>query len=559
MTDNPITHPFKQLFCAPFLCKVVFSAFVIFRILLQPAYGAEQEWWFDVEVILFERNLDVASISEKFEQSQLVHSDSENIDLLTPYLHPDLSYLRAGLNYCRASKRQALKNQYEQDFAFPKPTVKENDSDAPKKDGHTFDEISNTAAEAVSETDNDLVVASEDTPVENFEYKVATTDIFAKSDQQNSLTESQETKSATHLNSGQINSETLVQQDHIEKNAEIEKVRPPIHVEFIEWQIPNELPCAYSEQVDASFASIDYLKEAQSMTQPSNLITHVPVVIDGVEWPQKRGAILLPQSSMRMNALFEKIKKQRDIAPILHVNWRQKVVFGRENAQTIRLFAGQNYAEKFDDRGLPIVPDTDALVESLNNQADEFYIPEQELALLTSEEQQALFSNVNDSEAIVTEDIFAKIDHALSDNSEIDFQFDTENTRPQISGSGASVLKELWQLDGGITVYLRRVGRIPYLHIDSNLDYRQPIYDPKKATPMSQLTTSMSVNGALLDSPPKQPNYLQSVNFNQLRRVISKQVHYFDHPLFGMVVLIHRYRWPEIEADSDANENEVEN
>ena len=47
----------------------------------------------------------------------------------------------------------------------------------------------------------------------------------------------------------------------------------------------------------------------------------------------------------------------------------------------------------------------------------------------------------------------------------------------------------------------------------------------------------------------QQPNFLQRANFNQLRRVISQQVHYFDHPLFGMVVRINRYRWPEVPRD----------
>jgi hypothetical protein len=33
--------------------------------------------------------------------------------------------------------------------------------------------------------------------------------------------------------------------------------------------------------------------------------------------------------------------------------------------------------------------------------------------------------------------------------------------------------------------------------------------------------------------------------------VISKQVHYFDHPLFGMVVRINRYRWPEVDKKTE--------
>jgi hypothetical protein len=140
-------------------------------------------------------------------------------------------------------------------------------------------------------------------------------------------------------------------------------------------------------------------------------------------------------------------------------------------------------------------------------------------------------------------------------------------TGQQIVNAEPATLKELWQLDGGITVYLRNLGRVPYLHIDSNLDFRQPVFDPKKAPQIEymsdylseQIQDAIAVNqipqpGALqahtLGASSVEPNFLQSVNFNQLRRVISKQVHYFDHPLFGMIVRINRYRWPEIPSDN---------
>jgi hypothetical protein len=33
-------------------------------------------------------------------------------------------------------------------------------------------------------------------------------------------------------------------------------------------------------------------------------------------------------------------------------------------------------------------------------------------------------------------------------------------------------------------------------------------------------------------------------------------VHYFDHPLFGMIVRINRYRWPEAEQKTDITDSE---
>jgi hypothetical protein len=247
---------------------------------------------------------------------------------------------------------------------------------------------------------------------------------------------------------------------------------------------------------------------------------------------------------MYMNELYEKIKKQRDITPILHVNWRQEIKFGREDAHTFRLFAGENFAEQFDANGLPIVKDTDSLFDRLQQPADEFYIPQQAL----------LVSRNGTAPGAVTDDLFARIDAALADDTPIDIKQAGGLTKQQTTKSAPKMLKELWRLDGAITVYLQNVGRIPYLHIDSNIDFRQPIFDPQQAQKIEALSTNVSGQGAIVVTPLQQPNFLQpnflqSVNFNQLRRVISKQVHYFDHPLFGMIVRINRYRWPEIQNE----------
>ena len=74
-----------------------------------------------------------------------------------------------------------------------------------------------------------------------------------------------------------------------------------------------------------------------------------------------------------------------------------------------------------------------------------------------------------------------RIAAALADDTPINFLKTEWLTEHQTTKTAPSTLKELWRLDGGITVYLRNVGRVPYLHIDSNLDIRQPIYDPNKA------------------------------------------------------------------------------
>jgi hypothetical protein len=552
MTDKMTVHPLKQTLMGAFSTKVAITALLIASVLVPPANAVEQEWWFDVEVILFKRNLEAVNISEKFKQSRLEQPASDFLDLLTPYLKPDLSYLRAGLPYCRVSNKLAVKTQHEKDFTFPLPAAKKNDAFSPQTDVQLKQELQKNQqtgqGSAVSFDER-----SEEQTDESFQYRVAKTDIFAKTNDRISAAQATDAEDVNSSESEHTRNENPERQANIELALGSNLSRPPIQVEFIEWQIPSELLCAFAEQIDPSFASIIALQNDMSDAVANNQIKRVPQIINGTEWQQKRGAFLLPSSTMFMTELYDRIKKQRDITPILHVNWRQEVKFGRENGQVFRLFAGENFAEQFDANGLPIVNDTDSLFDSLNQSTDEYYIPEQELAGLTPEQQQALLVGINGKQTeAVTEDLFARITAALADDTPINIDQIGSLTEQQTTKTVPTILKELWKLDGGISVYLRNVGRIPYLHIDSNLDFRQPIHDSKRAQQLDSLQLHSQQSDSLT------PNFLKSVNFNQLRRVISKQVHYFDHPLFGMIVRINRYRWPETEQEQE-QETDINN
>ncbi|MEP0494474.1 MAG: CsiV family protein, partial [Paraglaciecola sp.] len=96
----------------------------------QSLQAAEQEWWFDVEVIIFERSLEPNAVSETFKQSSLTPRINNTLDLLSPYLTPDTSYLLAGLNYCRASKQEEVSSTERQRFVIPNMQWVENISTA---------------------------------------------------------------------------------------------------------------------------------------------------------------------------------------------------------------------------------------------------------------------------------------------------------------------------------------------------------------------------------------------------------------------------------------------
>ena len=472
----------------------------------QPSQAAEQEWWFDVEVILFEWILDTNEVSEKFKQSSLSPASKNTLDIFSSYLTPDTSYLLAGLPYCRESKRAELKKRHTLGFSFPQMDWVQTISS--KVDALTQPVLDTLSVEAT----------------DNFEYQHVSTDIF----------EEDKTQDTTNLEQ--------------ENDFAITSQKIP-EISYIEWQIPNSLPCVYSEQVEPTLT----LTFVDDTSQPEALINQIPIKINGVEWQDKRRAFLLPEENLRMTSLFESIKSQRDINPILHISWRQEVVFGRENSQAIRLFAGKNYGEHYNLKGNIQPTDTDDLFASLNESKQTPYIPEEELAKLSSfEELSSTEAQVTTTDTESSPDLFSAIDAALLDDTPLAFTLSTTKSAPLSTREKEQRVSfsDIWKIDGEMAVYLRNIGRVPYLHIDSNLNYRQPVFDAEQAS-LSHAPQHVAEQFAIPNNVVQQPNFLQSVNFDQLRRVISKEVHYFDHPLFGMIVTINRYKWPVVEKPEE--------
>ncbi|WP_340680974.1 CsiV family protein [Paraglaciecola sp.] len=440
------------------------------------AFAAEQDWWFDVEVIVFKRETSVTELSEKFANSDIKAPSPKVIDILSPYLQPDLSYVRAGLSFCRASER--AKKQQELLFTQPKTSVVQH-------------------AERSKKTEQD-----------DFQYQVMSADIFDEPNINRPSTD----------------------QGEIKQNEVPNRVQD-LSVNWIEWQIPQQLPCVYREQL--ALLSNPFEPKEQNVLALAKLDA-VPVKIDGHPWQQNGHAFLIPQSELTLGSLYKGINKQRDLQTILHMGWRQEVKFGQDKTQAIRLFAGKNYGQTFLTNGhrRPAKSTSPALP----------YIPlaeQHHLSMLASsvlKDQAALQKN---------EDLLSAFYHIINNDEPLNLaapiDYHNKFQSKGVTDSDEDLPAEaIWQLDGNIKVYLQNVGATPYLHIASNLDYRQPIFD-------QGLVKETGTNNAtvMTGNQSREPNLIQSVNFNQFKRVISKQLHYFDHPLFGMVVHITRYNWPD--------------
>jgi hypothetical protein len=432
--------------------------------LLPTSVGAQSnDWWFEIEVILFKRKVDPEQLVETFKQDQSHLNIKGAVDLITPYIRPDVRAYRDALPYCAGD--------FDPEIIRPHPLFRA-----------TFPEIK------LDEIPVDNTLASSSEPVNP--------------------------TSETSRDIGQSDKDTIAEQDpDTLPEGELFTVNQNFLIlpgeqsesQHTAWQASTILACVYPQ-------------EQQLLVNPllagwihPEFIATVPGHINGVERLYANSAYLLASDSLELDYLYKEIKKQRDLTPLLHMGWRQEVKFGRSKADNIRLFAGHNYAHEYSASG-----------EMLRNHDEEKSPPSSDGLLVPETDQ------------LEQDTLYASIEAALRDNSPVSFALDEPNAAI-VHNKDQDKLEQLWELDGLFKVYLQYINKVPYLHVESDLDYRAPVH--------------ISKQGGEEQIPTLQDQlqfHLQSYRLNQLRRVISKEVHYFDHPLFGAIVQIRRHQRPEI-------------
>lgn len=185
----------------------------------------------------------------------------------------------------------------------------------------------------------------------------------------------------------------------------------------------------------------------------------------------------------RLNAQLKRLNNHQLFTPLLHTAWRMPIQ-SKQNAIPIHLFAGKNYALSMQQTGSSNAPST-----TDSNQSDESL------------------------------DVLAALQKK-------------------------DILQDLYEVDGNLNIY---VGR--YLHIDSQLIVRTET-EKAVSSPLSVRAPDTKVveqDGVvqIVNQEPVQKNVrtekvITETLFDQSTRLRSGEIHYFDHPLFGMIIQIRR-------------------
>lgn len=204
---------------------------------------------------------------------------------------------------------------------------------------------------------------------------------------------------------------------------------------------------------------------------------------------------LLSNEANYLQDYSKRIFAQRGIAPLIYTAWRQPVVFGEENASYYRIFAGQR-----------LDPSSTATGSE-----------EETASISQAEENVGVLAQTNQQDDAVVKQLKA-LEEALDKRQAVIWDEDDETVdEDQLA---KREITPAWELDGLFKVYLEYVNRVPYLHVASEFKH-------------TRLELDASGEPLMEEYPSK-----------QRRRIISKQIHYFDHPAFGIIIRLERYEKP---------------
>ncbi len=441
-----------------FLYALIFFSFIV-------QAQADDKWWFDVEVILFDRSLSLTELEEQFTLADNLRPVETELDVISDYLHPDISNLKQSLPVC---------GKYNELYISTPPSI-----DNILQQHETWKQqhaLSLPADEEISQPSAKM---------------------YEKSTIQSNLRTVESQLMSRRDEFDMASPQTVTQQEIV--RLWLDNALPPAPPSP---KVPTMRFCR-EEKPWLSWENGQWIwhREDNSMPYPQE----IKIELDGDEKPFAQFAHILPAEERELTKLSQQIRQARGLNRLLHLTWRQQVKFGQNKADKVRLFAGNDYSNQFTLTGDPVNEDQ---VEPLTS-----------VIVQTDSEEDRFFEDLQRQLNSPNSVPFASMMAAVRDNE----RKAKQGTSPVIHSTHIPI----WKLDGYLKVFLKYINRVPYLHIESELFYRQPM--PLTSTKNNQ----------------KSPQYrLVSVPFQQIRRVISQQIHYFDHPLFGMVVQIRRHELP---------------
>jgi hypothetical protein len=484
------------------------------------AIGQENtDRWFEVEVILFSQLGDKTKLKEQFPEQTVSQKHKKIIDLLGPYLNPDITNLKQLLPGCDAPTykesflNQAITQIKEQPYYveknlldLEKSLVEIDDKTVIRQSPTRFSDgtdIQDNSANLGEETNDDIDTVA-----------------IALFEQPITLTEAQ-----------------LAQQYLLLEEAEADF--SPIQFSY------TDVTPSFTDLIcTISIEEFNELNQSMSNSTYKNYnafnIDKVPSIINSSEDIYTDNNYLLSEESLQLKDIVKQLTRSQNFRPLLHLGWRQKTKT-KQLAVPMKIFAGENFEYHYEQE-----------LQKFQQQ------------LITSKDQEYILHNALYSDVAVVEELSEEAikQQALTERLQElivklpNLPTDTKNLLDVVNNDIAQTNVMLnstnmlatpskppqnWTLDGFLKVEVDF-----YLHITADFNV------------MNMSLAQLATQQLLPINAEQNASLLKTINFKQDRRVRSKEIHYFDHPYIGMIIRILPYKKPieeveEIEESTSLN------
>ena len=360
-------------------CPLVASISAVFLTTISTTANANDNWWFDVEVIAFKRNVALTELEEQFSLADNLSAPRAQADIISDIISPDISYLKQGLAVCGADTSvkwpsNGLLSVPAKDVDFlslPKDNSAQYGDMSPssysEEAGYGYNETSGLTANEPSLTPDEASQAQSET-INGDEYGATY-----------SSTDSDYSDSLDYSNEGFITDDVTPAPDAatiasywtsffgVKDSSPVtvpvfkycEEAKPWLSAEVttaLNVVVPsdNELISGVSTSENKSRSSALQPVIVWKVNQPDNRLpapASLPIIIEGHDWPLASKAHLLTSNQQALSSISRQIRSNRELERLFHATWRQPVMFGKNKAFNVRLYGGQNYAQQFDMNG----------------------------------------------------------------------------------------------------------------------------------------------------------------------------------------------------------------
>jgi len=522
------------------LSSTFFSSALIFSEQAIAASKNKADRWFEIEVILFSQLGDKKQLKEQFPENSPLPNYRKVIDLLGPYLSPDINSLKQQLPSCDSP-------------TYPESLLNQAITEIKSQPGFIIKTISELAEENRQESllNNDLMSTLFVEPNNNSNTLENDSTIASTSNSNQQADDFENNNNAPALENHvseqeqqiddvqQLTSEKLqgLNEEQLAYLEEAKRDFSPIQLTYRPL-IDDSSPllstlCTISETEFTQFNEEDIYDDYNSFS-----ITKVPAKINDSGNIYNETDYLLSEDSLQLSSIVKQLKRSKNFKPLLHIGWRQ-ITKTKHLAVPMKFYAGDNFAyhyqqklEQYQQQQKEAQIIEDNLQQAILNGGADAIVGDASSELSNEELKQQILSNR-------LQKVIAKMVNLPQDTPGLLQEINNNITETTLAVDSIELLEspptkppQDWFVDGFFKVEVDH-----FLHITADLNI------------MNMSLGELATQELLPESSLQDKTALTTINFKQDRRVRSKEIHYFDHPYIGMIVRILPFKKPIKEVD----------